>query len=148
MSFPVLFRKRRKIMLSSEELEKIVEQLQKTKDYSKEKVISIRQAHLLTDKELYKNLFNIRKKHNNYGSLIEIHNQNDTYYLSCQYNQGGYAIKVLCFDDVPYYYHSSNYLRNFDWYYQATLKNKIFGISEIVNINKDIIKLIRLQVFK
>jgi hypothetical protein len=115
---------------------------------SSDLIFNIDDAHLLSDKEFYKKLFIIRQKGKDSEHQVEIHNQNDIYYLSCTYNQGGYSIKVLCFGDVPYYYHSSNHLRRFNWYAEALLKKKIFGISEIININKDLIKLIKLQIFK
>ena len=129
-------------------LEDIAEKLKQMRFSERPTVNYINDAHLLNDQQLYNKLFSIRRYHKDYGSQIEIHNQNDIYYLLCEYNQGGYAIKVLCFGDVPYYYYSSNHLRKFDWYAESIFNKKIFGISEIVNINKDIIKLIKLQIFK
>jgi hypothetical protein len=95
----------------------------------------------VSPKELHRQLFYARLKK---WETISIHSDNKAYYLYCIAENGGYKCVIIRENfTLP----SQHILfKKFLWY-PKYLKNEIFGISEVVNIFFDILKIIKLIIF-
>lgn len=96
----------------------------------------------LSYKELHKKLFYARCEK---WDAVSIRSDDETYYLYCIFDGGGYRCVIVKNDfNIP----SPNFsFKKFGWH-PKYFKNEVFGIGEIVNIYFDILKINKLMIFR
>lgn len=112
--------------------------------YSDRLVIDFK--NFLNVKDFWNVLLQCKSKRHN----VKITDGKSKYHIECYYNSGGYELEFFETDAAGegrcwHGKYSNCQLKKFDWFDKHD--KKIFGITEIISIMKDISKINRLQIY-